>query len=95
MTTVGGVHLLSLIGEINIGGINPALNEIHRDSRQQTGIRYELDSSQVTHFSSLALADICKMRKELTSKGSSVILTHCSEEIRRLMYIPLFQSLMK
>jgi anti-anti-sigma regulatory factor len=83
----------SLTGYVNLMRIGPILNEIANRSRQECGIQYLLDSSQVTDFSSLALLEICNLRTDLKKKGSDVFLTHCNDHVRCFMFVPLFQSL--
>jgi len=89
-----GSSMLSLEGYINMMAIYPVLNEISRRARQQRGAHYILESSRVTDFSGEALAEICRLRRNLQEQDSDVVLAQCNDYVCSRMVVPLFESLL-
>src|SRR5947208_5528441 len=85
--------VLVLGGFVDLRAVGPVVQIIWRKTRQRPATRYVLECSQVSDFSSYALAALAQLRRQLRQQQSDLVLVNCTEYVKSRMVDPLFESL--
>ncbi len=85
--------VLVLTGYVDLHALGPVVQAICRKARQQPARRYVLECSQVSDFSSYALAALAQLRRQLHQQRSDLVLVNCTEYVKSRMVDPLFEAL--
>lgn len=87
--------VLVLSGFVDLHALGPVVQTIWRKARQRPAARYALECSQVSDFSSYALAALAQLRHQLRQKRSDLVLVNCTEYVKSRMVDPLFEALVE
>ncbi len=86
--------VLVLTGYVDLRALGPVVQAIWRRAHQQPATYYSLECSQVSDFSSYALAALAQLRRQLRQQQSDLALVNCTEYVRSRMVDPLFEALL-
>jgi len=90
-----GSRLIRLRGSITLTALAPNLVKIGQIIEQQPSTHFRLDCSRVSEFTSQALAELIKLRREVQGLGGELVLTRCPRELIETLMDPIFDSLVE
>jgi ABC-type transporter Mla MlaB component len=84
-----------LAGSVTLPVLFPVLTEIWRTARRNPGASFRIDCSGVTKFSSPALAELVKLRRDLRGHGGDLVLAKVCQEVWDCLRDLQFKSLVE